>query len=147
MYKPIKFNSLYDLIEEYSTSYEQCFHKLLTIYVGLPFPFETFSDMPIKWRALKLRIYQSDSNEVKERLDYYTSNMNKINEIYIREGVLPPTNSGQSSRKKEKKENNNDDININNINKLNDYQKSTSSKTSSNASSKASDSDQEFLYE
>lgn len=142
----MKFNSLYDLIEEYSASYEQCFHKLLTIYVGLPFPFETFSDLPIKWRALKLRIYQSDSNEVKERLDYYTSNMNKISEIYIREGVLPPTNTYQSSRKSKKEKNEvNDDININ---KLNDYKKnSNTSSKSSNGSSKASDSDQEFVYE
>ena len=160
MYKPIKFNSLYDLVEEYSTSYEQCFHRLLTIYVGLPFPFETFSDMPIKWRALKLRIYQNDTDEIKEKLDYYTSNINKINEYYIREGILPP-NTGNGKQKSRKKQNNNDKIDkesndydttiITGINELkinsnsNNY---TSSKTSSNASSKASDSDQEFtLYE
>lgn len=137
MYKPIKYNSLYDLVEEYSTSYEQCFHRLLTIYVGLPFPFETFSDMPIKWRALKLRIYESDRDEVKEKLDNYTTNMNKINEYYNREGELPPnTNAPQkSTRQKEK-------MSINEL-KMN----TSSSKTSSNASSKASDSDQEFLYE
>lgn len=59
---------------------------LLSLLLGLPFPLETFTDMPIKWRALKLRIYQSDDDEVKEKLEYYTIHMNKINEYYVREG-------------------------------------------------------------
>lgn len=89
MNKSFRFDSIAELVFEYERSYEAVFHKLLTIYIGLPLPHDIFSDQPIKWRAIKVRIYNCDYNEVTDKMNTYTANMNKMNEYYKREGCLP----------------------------------------------------------
>jgi len=89
MNKPFKFASLEDLIKDYEASYKECFHRLLTVYAGLPLPHELFTDQPVKWRALKVRLYSTDPIDVSEKLENFTSNMQKMADHYRREGVLP----------------------------------------------------------
>jgi hypothetical protein len=89
MNKSFKFDTIAELVFEYERSYEAVFHKLLTIYIGLPLPHDIFSDQPIKWRAIKIRMYNCDVNDVIEKMNSYTVNMNKMNEYYKREGCLP----------------------------------------------------------
>lgn len=91
MYKEIEFNSFYDLIIEYKNSYNICGHRLVKIYIGLPFSHDVFCDMPIKWRVFKHTTYESDLHELKNKLDTYSLNMIKIFEFFRREGILPPS--------------------------------------------------------
>lgn len=90
MYKEIEYNSLYDLIIEYKKSYAACGHRLVKIYIGLPFSHDVFCDMPIKWRVLKHPTYESDLPDLRIKLDIFSSNMLKMFEFFRREGMLPP---------------------------------------------------------
>ena len=89
MNKPIKYNSLAELVEEFSRSYEACYHKLLTVYIGLPLPHDKFVDHPIKWRATKIRVYGKPPGETAERLDGFAAAMPRLYEHFAREGCLP----------------------------------------------------------
>ncbi len=89
MNKPIKFNSLSALVDEYRKSYEACYHKLLTLYIGLPLPHDKFVDHPIKWRATKIRLFSKPKEEVAEAVDYFAANMLKLYAYFAREGCLP----------------------------------------------------------
>jgi len=89
MNKPLRFASLAELVEEYRTSYEDCHHKLLTVYVGLPLPHNQFLDQPVKWRATKVRAYSHAPEEVSAKISKFAANMTRMNEHFLREGVLP----------------------------------------------------------
>jgi hypothetical protein len=80
MYKPLVFNSLYELISDMRFCYEKCFHHLLTAYVGLPVPHCTQSELAgasshkdkvIKWRALKIRLHKRNMEVVKSRVNNF----------------------------------------------------------------------------
>ena len=68
MYKPLIFNSLYDLIENFKDSYEMCFHRLVKIYLGPPLSHDMFCDTPIIWRSLALKYLPYDSNNITQEL-------------------------------------------------------------------------------
>ena len=89
MNKPIKYKKLSDLVEEYSRSYEACYHKLLTVYIGLPLPHDKFVDHPIKWRATKIRLFGKSREETTEAVDTFAGNMMKLYQYFAREGCLP----------------------------------------------------------
>jgi hypothetical protein len=93
MNKAIKFRSLSALVEEYRNSYEACYHKLLTLYIGLPLPHEKFVDHPIKWRATKIRLFNKPWDEVAEAVDNFAANMLKLYAYFAREGCLPSRQS------------------------------------------------------
>ena len=93
MNKPIKFSSLSDLVEDYRESYEACYHKLLTLYIGLPLPHDKFVDHPIKWRAIKVRLFGKPKNEVTEAVNNFAANMPKLYAFFAREGCLPSRQS------------------------------------------------------
>lgn len=89
MYKEIIFPSLCDLIQEYKNSYASCGHRLIKIYIGLPFSHDVHSDMSILWRVFKHTTYDCDFDELRPKLDHYTSNMLRTFEFFRREGMLP----------------------------------------------------------
>ena len=90
MNKPIKFDTLYQLVKEFESSYEEVYHRLLTVYIGLPMPHDKKnSDRPIKWRAAKIRIYKNDTADVEQKVTQFTGNMKILNEYYMKEGCLP----------------------------------------------------------
>jgi tubulinyl-Tyr carboxypeptidase len=91
MNKDIRFDSLADMVDEYKRCYAECHHRLVKIYVGLPFSHDVFSDMSIKWRAIKLSTAEKDRPELVAQLLQYTSTMGKMFEYFRREGVLPPS--------------------------------------------------------
>ena len=90
MHKELCYDNLADLVEEFRVSYEQCYHKLLTVYIGLPLPHDQFVDHPIKWRATKIRVFGNESSEVSNKILKYTGNMTRMAEYFRREGSLPP---------------------------------------------------------
>ena len=89
MNKPMTFSSLSALVEDYRHSYEECYHVLLTVYVGLPMPHNNYVDQPIKWRATKVRVFANADEDVASKINKFTSNMHKMNAHFIREGQLP----------------------------------------------------------
>lgn len=92
MNKPIKFDTLFQLVKEFERSYEEVYHRLLTVYIGLPMPQDKiFSDRPIKWRATKIRIYRNDPADVEQMITHFTDNMKLLNDYYILNGSLPDT--------------------------------------------------------
>jgi len=98
MHKALRFESLAALVDEFRSSYEDCYHKLLTVYVGLPLPHNPFLDQPVKWRATKVRVFANTAADVSSKIDKYAANMNKMNEHFLREGVLPGPTAVRSER-------------------------------------------------
>lgn len=92
MYKSVKYDNLSALIKDFEKSYEEVFHKLLTVYIGLPLPHDVFSDQPIKWRANKVKIYKNDPSVVTDKIESFVQNMEKMNDHFKRDGVLPTSN-------------------------------------------------------
>lgn len=91
MNKDITFSSLSELVQEYKKSYEQCLHKLITIYLGLPLPHDKFTDQPIKWKATKISIAENSDSSIEQKVNQFTGNMTKLAEYFAREGQLPTT--------------------------------------------------------
>ena len=89
MNKDIVFDTLADLVENYRASYEACYHKLLTVYIGLPFPHDLFVDHQIKWRATKIRVYGMESSSVRAQINSFSSSCQDLAEYFRRQGTLP----------------------------------------------------------
>jgi hypothetical protein len=54
MYKPLKFRTLYDLIENYKTCYNKYFHVLKKVKIGYPIAHDPHSYERINWKYLTL---------------------------------------------------------------------------------------------
>ena len=78
MDKPIQYNSLYELIQEFNVSYKNNYHTLLACYIGSSFPTDYRSDEPVKWRAIKVKIYDNSSQNIEFVLNEYQSIMNLL---------------------------------------------------------------------
>ena len=90
--KDLRFKSLADLVRDYKKSYEHLDHRLLKVYVGLPFPHNVHSSEPVKWRVLKLA-FDSDSDlpddSVKMLNEYAMKDAFVIRDHFYRTGKLP----------------------------------------------------------
>lgn len=72
MDKPLVYESAAELVEDYHRSYRSVYHRLLTVYFGLPIPHQMEIDQPIVWKALKLRLDSSGlSSTVVGELDSF----------------------------------------------------------------------------
>lgn len=81
MDKPILYECLADLITEYRESYRACYHTLLKVYLGFPFSSDCFSDTPIKWRAVNIRIAHQAYSSIRQETDHYLDRM-----LYMQQG-------------------------------------------------------------
>ena len=88
MWKELRFNSLYDLIMEFRESYQTVSHELLAIYLGLPIPHDLSTDAPVKWKAARVSMHQSDRN-IQDQLNAYAININRIKARSLVNGTLP----------------------------------------------------------
>lgn len=75
MDKPIAYESLADLISEYRDCYSACSHSLLKVYLGFPFSNNCYSDAPIKWRAVNIKISQQSHANIQQETEYYLGRM------------------------------------------------------------------------
>jgi tubulinyl-Tyr carboxypeptidase len=98
MNKDIRFDSLSDMVEDYRRCYAKCGHRMVGVYLGLPFSHDVYSDMPIKWKVLKVKTYTHDSEAMALELNQFTINMGRMFEYFRREGSLP---QGPSSRREQ----------------------------------------------
>ena len=102
MYKPLKFDSLGALLTNYKESYEECFHKLYYVYVGLPFGRDMYNQEEILWRALKLNV-SSGWEAVVANADKFADDAVGLFDTYCTSGKLPKnfvTKYGSCSKKK-----------------------------------------------
>jgi hypothetical protein len=97
MGKDCIYDSLSDLVLEFKKCYEQCYHHLITVYVGLPFSHDVFCDMPIKWRALRVNTRKKVEKNMIGELEIYSASMMRTFEYFAREGVMPSDNGKKSS--------------------------------------------------
>ena len=91
MNKDMRFSSLSSLVEEYRRSYEACFHKLLTVYIGLPFSHNLLTDDAIKWRAAKVRVFNQERQHVAAIIDRFERSMLAMRQHFLETGSLPTT--------------------------------------------------------
>ena len=77
-----------DLIREYKAKYEEVSHKLLKVYVGLPFSHDPFSVQPVRWRVCSVHL-KHPWGKVAAVLDRYARDAPKIYEHHQRFGLLP----------------------------------------------------------
>ena len=89
MYKPLKYNTLSALLQDYKTAYEREHHELLNIYVGLPFGQDEFSQIPIQWRVLRLNVATLPWSTIEQVLAMFTTNANRHLTAYLSNQQLP----------------------------------------------------------
>lgn len=95
MFKDIKFDSLADLMKEFKDSYESNFHKLVKIYIGLPFGHDLHSSMKLQWKVFKIKIVNKEwRNEVAEHINKYAKDAASYFEYFAYTGQLPPAAFG-----------------------------------------------------
>ena len=54
MYKPLRYESLSDLIQEFAKSYESYYHEVVEVNFGLPFSHNRVSETPLQWKVMRL---------------------------------------------------------------------------------------------
>ena len=87
MYKPLTFKSLGDLLNDYKKSYEECYHTLHYVYLGLPFGRDMYSQDEIQWRVLKMNAKLWD--KLEGNVNKYAKDSQSIFETYAGCGKLP----------------------------------------------------------
>lgn len=88
MWKDLSFNSLHELIMEFRESYRMVSHELLAVYLGLPIPHDLSTDAPVKWKAARISMHQSDKN-IEDQLNAYAINVNRMIARSSVNGILP----------------------------------------------------------
>ncbi len=90
MYKPIKFNSLYDLINEFVCSYDSYHQSILKVDLGLPFSHDRISESPLQWKLVQLKIDEKKTlKRFKEVFSQYSRDCVLIFEFLEYSGCLP----------------------------------------------------------
>ena len=80
MYKELKFASFADLMREYKERYEQWWHKVLKIWVGLPCSHDAFDGAPICWRYCKVKLPNREWDDVAVELNKHCEEADKLQE-------------------------------------------------------------------
>ncbi len=62
MDKPLIYSTLNDLIEEFISCYESCFHTVLGIDLGLPFSHSCISETRLQWKLMTLSLEENQKN-------------------------------------------------------------------------------------
>lgn len=63
MYKPPNYRSLEELVEEFRRSYTTVLHRLVSVYVGVPFPHSNSRNQWVNWKVLKVKIGRSRAKQ------------------------------------------------------------------------------------
>ena len=84
MYKELKFASFADLMREYKERYEQWWHKVLKIWVGLPCSHDAFDGAPICWRYCKVKLPNREWNDVAVELNKHCEEADKLQEKWYK---------------------------------------------------------------
>ena len=77
MYKPLVYSTLQEIIEDFRGSYTLIYHRLLTVYLGLPFPHNMELDQSIVWKARKVRLEPNLSHQDSIEIDEFLAGIIK----------------------------------------------------------------------
>lgn len=88
MYKPLKFETLGGLLTDYKNAYEECFHTLYYVYIGLPFGRDMYSQDEIQWRVLTLKVSVGWPSIVSNA-NKFSNDAMTIFEKFLSSGKLP----------------------------------------------------------
>ncbi|CAH8457983.1 unnamed protein product [Schistosoma turkestanicum] len=89
MYKPLKYPSLFSLINDYSEAYNSHHHKLLRVKVGLPISHRPNMLEKIPWRGIVIPFNKGYSKkDIKSILDQYSRFLRGSTDVNIRK-ILP----------------------------------------------------------
>ncbi|EDV29910.1 uncharacterized protein TRIADDRAFT_20295 [Trichoplax adhaerens] len=84
MYKPLIYRSLMDLIQQYKTSYEECYHELEKVKIGLPVDHSVHSCEPIKWKHVAINYKKSSTDNVRKALEKFSKQIKtKVSQLII----------------------------------------------------------------
>ena len=89
MFKDFTFDSFGDLIANYRDSYEEVFHRLLTVNTGLPISHHDYKAMPICWRCLKVKLFKHEWELLHAGLNAFIKDTSKLTHYWERTGKKP----------------------------------------------------------
>jgi hypothetical protein len=89
MFKDFTYDSFGDLIADYRDSYEQVFHRLLTVHTGLPISHQDYKAMPICWRCLKVKLFKHEWELLHAGLNAFIKDTSKLQHYWERTGKKP----------------------------------------------------------
>ena len=90
MYKPLRFETLADLVDEFLKCYDNYYHKIIQVNVGLPFPHDQISETPLQWKVLRLKFDQGSSWQAqREGFIQYSKDCSLIYEHFVHSGKMP----------------------------------------------------------
>lgn len=89
MFKPLKFKSLLDLLDDFTKSYNNYLHNVKKIKLSLPVVHDIHSCERIQWKYLTLSPLKTSQPEMKSILDRFTRE--------IRVSISPPRKPDASS--------------------------------------------------
>ena len=72
MYKPLKFRSLYDIIDNYKTCYNKYFHVLKKVKVSYPIAHDPHSYEQINWKYLTLNMDKLTTEQKVKNMERFT---------------------------------------------------------------------------
>lgn len=72
MYKPLIYETLYELIMNFQDSYKEYCHKLLKVRIGLPINHNSCSYDYIIWRATVLNLSKLESEDIEEKIEKHS---------------------------------------------------------------------------
>lgn len=78
MYKPLKFKSLCDLIENFKQSYNRYFHVLKRVKLSLPIVHDPHSYEHIHWKYLTINMEKLDKEQIVKILERYSREIKTI---------------------------------------------------------------------
>ncbi|XP_062503394.1 tubulinyl-Tyr carboxypeptidase 2-like isoform X2 [Corticium candelabrum] len=90
MYKPLVYQSLYELVCDFQTSYKQYYHTVVRVKLSLPVVHDFCSGEKICWGYLKIELQGMANNEIKRLLERYSREMKtKVRIPLLHSGASP----------------------------------------------------------
>lgn len=78
MYKPLKFKSLFDLIEDFKQSYSGYFHVLKKVKLSLPIVHDPHSYERVQWRYLTINVEKLDKEQKVKIFERFSRDLKSI---------------------------------------------------------------------
>lgn len=75
MYKSLKYDTLYDLLTDFTRCYEDCFHRVDRIKLGLPVSHDNQSMEAVMWKYTYIRLSKLSTKEFKHTCDSYSKQL------------------------------------------------------------------------
>jgi hypothetical protein len=89
MYKPLRYGSLFALIQEFDKSYKGYYHRLIDVNLGLPFSHNHVSETPLQWKLMRLSFETDKESDCLDAITRYCKDCLVIISYYEATGGYP----------------------------------------------------------